>query len=204
MKKVFEEKQKSRRNRANEDIEERKMKRENICIRERWSSFNFNDTFPPKRNFKVGKFQQRTARHPSLLMKLLPTCTFNFTPSSLFLFLFARLLRFSRGAAQVLSLFFLLLLLPFPLLFLNLLNECSPCITSSPSYNWVHILLVVDPLCVVIVYSLMAARCLSFDEPSPSTRRRIPRHVLSTEILKTPFEPRLSHVLRERGPSKSF
>lgn len=58
-------------------------------------------------------------------MKLLPTCTFNFTPSSLFLFLFARLLRFSRGAAQVLSLFFLLLLLPFPLLSLNLLNECS-------------------------------------------------------------------------------
>lgn len=117
-------------------------------------------------------------------MKLLPTCTFNFTPSSLFLFLFERLLRFSRGAAQVLSLFFLLLLLPFPLLFLNLLNECSPCIASSPSYNWVHILLVLDPLCVVIVYSLMAARCLSFDEPFPSTRRRIPRHVLSTEILK--------------------
>lgn len=104
-------------------------------------SFSFNDSFPPKRNFKVGKFQQRTARHPPLLMKLLPTCTFNFTPSSPFLFLFV----------QLLSLFFFLPLSPslFPFFSLTFLTSVHSSITSSPSYKPLGSYSFIIRLCVV-------------------------------------------------------
>lgn len=117
---------------------------------------SFNATFPPKRNLKVGNFWQRTTRHPLLLMKLPPTCTFNFTaytgtPPSFFPSVLC-----TQPAAMV---FFFL-----PLLF-YLLNGCSPCTQVRRLISCrVHILLVPGPLRVTIVYSLVA--CYAYPSTS--------------------------------------
>lgn len=153
-------------------------------------SFSFNDSFPPKRNFKVGKFQQRTARHPPLLMKLLPTCTFNFTPSSPFLFLFVRLL----------SLFFFLPLSPslfpfFSLTFLTSVHSLSQ--VHRLTSHWVHILLLFD--CVsYTVYSLMAVRYVYL---STSSSISYTTPCSFHEILKIPFEP---HLFSSSCPSRTW
>lgn len=136
----------------------------------------------------------------SILHHLLSSCSL----------LFVRLLRFSREAAQVLSPFSFFLpspsspTSPFLLFSLTFLTSVQPVSqVHRLTSHWVHILLVLDPLCVVIVYSLMTARYAYL-----STRVLPPRvvvyHVLSTEILKTPFEPHLFPAPSRTGPSKSF
>lgn len=138
----------------------------------------------------------RTPRYPPPLMKLPPTCTFNFTPSSLFLPvpppLCVCLLPSFLSQQSPFTFFFFFP--PFSALFFSLTflttvrNPVSQvrCVIS----HWVHILLVLDPFCVVIVYSLIAA-FYAYLSTTVSPPRVLVYHVLSTEILRTPFEPHL-------------
>lgn len=161
-------------------------------------SFSFNDSFPPKRNFKVGKFQQRTARHPPLLMKLLPTCTFNFTPSSPFLFLFVRLL----------SLFFFLPLSPslFPFFSLTFLTSVHPSITSSPSYKPLGSYSFIIRLCVVYcLFPYGRPLRLSFDKRSSTLyTTSFPRNIensLWTSFI--PFFTSFENVVLQTSSSRA-
>lgn len=142
----------------------------------------------------------RTPRRPPPLMKLPPTCTFNFTPSSLFLpplhLLFVCLLPsfLSRQSPFTFFSFFPLssFFSPssfFPLTFLTTVRNPVSQVRRVISH-WVHILLVLDPFCVVIVYSFIAAFYV-YLSTTVSPPRVLVYHVLSTEILRTPFEPHL-------------
>lgn len=166
-------------------------------------SFSFNDVLPPKRNFKVGKFQQRTYAATSSAV--------NETPTDLY-FQFYTI--FSLSSCPPLHLLFVCLLPSFlsrqsPFTFFSFFPLSS---FFSPSFffpltflttvrnpvsqvrrvisHWVHILLVLDPFCVVIVYSFIAAFYV-YLSTTVSPPRVLVYHVLSTEILRTPFEPHL-------------
>lgn len=123
----------------------------------------------------------RTPRYPPPLMKLPPTCTFNFTPSSLFLPvpppLCVCLLPSFLSQQSPFTFFFLFSSFFCSFFFLNLLNDCSqPCIASSPCYK---------PLGSYSFSTRPVLRCyrlfpyrrflrLSFDDRLPSSRPRIP------------------------------